>query len=123
MPKRSSDADDDLAFRMGAGALGFFTGAALGLFVSWLAYAVAGAELSFVSTMVGGAIAGLLSGLVLPAEAMALVEAVFHFFIGFFVTAAVEPVASPLEAPNYLKLACFFGSALVIALFVASFFW
>jgi len=119
---RTSDADDT-AFRMGAGALGLFTGAALGLFVSGLGYLVAEAELSFVHSLVGGALAGLASGLVLPVETMAVVEGVLHFFIGFFVTSAGERVESPIESPQYLKLACFFGIALAFALFVLSFFY
>jgi hypothetical protein len=122
MPLRSTDADD-LAFRMGAGALGLFTGAALGLFVAWLGYIVVGAELSFVKGLVGGAAAGLLSGLVLPVEAMSMVEAVLHFFIGFFAAAADERVESSIETPSYLKLAGVFGSALVLALFILSLFY
>jgi hypothetical protein len=93
------------------------------LFVVWLAYVVVGAELSFVRGLVGGALAGLLSGLVLPVEAMSMVEAVLHFFIGFFAAAADERVESPSETPSYLKLAGVFGSALVLALFILSLFY
>jgi hypothetical protein len=62
--------------------------------VAWLAYPVVGAELSFVRGLVGGALAGLLTGLVLPVEAMSMVEAVLHFFIGFFAAAADERVGT-----------------------------
>jgi hypothetical protein len=122
MDPRTTDADDT-AFRMGAGALGLFTGAALGLFVSVLGYLVAETELSFVHSLVGGALAGLVSGVVLPVETMAVVEGVFHFFIGFFVTSAGERAESPVESPQYLKLACVFGVALAAALFILSFFY
>src|SRR5262245_57548257 len=111
MDPRTSNADDT-AFRLGAGALGLFTGAALGLFVSVLGYLVAGTELSFVHAFVGGALAGLASGLFLPIETMAIVEGVFHFFIAFFVTSAGERAHAPIESPQYLKLAGFFGVAL-----------
>jgi hypothetical protein len=122
MDPRTSDANDT-AFRLGAGALGLFTGAALGLFVSVLGYLVAGTEPSFVHAFVGGALAGLASGLFLPIETMAVVEGVFHFFIGFFVAAAGERADAPIESPQYLKLAGFFGVALAVALFILSFFY
>jgi hypothetical protein len=122
MPQRSTDADD-IAFRMGAGALGLFIGAALGFFVAWLGYVVVGAELSVVKSFVGGAIAGLVSGLVLPVEAMSMVEAVLHFFVGFAAASAGETAEPPVEVPSYLKLASLFGVALALALFILSLFY
>jgi hypothetical protein len=119
MPQRSSNSDDT-AFRLGAGALGLFAGAAVGVLVGWLGYVVVGLGPSFEVPVLGGLFAGLVSGLLLPAETMALVEAVVHFFIGFFAATAGEPVESPAEAPSYVKLACLFGAALVLALFVLS---
>ena len=94
--------------RVGAAALGLFAGGAVGALLGWVSL-VTGAETSLALFVFGGAGAGALSGLVYPESTMFVVEAVVHFFVGFFATTAEHVVTPERDAPPLLRLALLFG--------------
>jgi hypothetical protein len=116
---------EGLHFRAGAGALGLFAGVAIGLLLAWLAYAVLSRVPSFPILLFGGAAAGLVAGLILPAETLLMVETLAHFLIGLFAASVDEDLeegsfGSRMERPRYLRLAVIFGVALALVLAIFS---
>ena len=118
MPRENtvpSERTKDANFRMGAAALGMISGMAVGLAVAFLWWAAGPSEPSIATLVFGGAAAGAMTGVVFPDTAMQGVEAVMHFFIGML-SAEVEGVAPPPDAPSWLVAAFFFGVVYAIAL-------
>ncbi|XHS76923.1 hypothetical protein ACFJGW_14430 [Burkholderiaceae bacterium UC74_6] len=123
--RKPASSDNALSFRAGAGALGLFAGIAIGLLLAWLSYAALASAPSFPVLLLGGAVAGLVTGLVLPSETLLLVEAVAHFFVGLLATSANvdiddEIMEAPFERPRYLRFAAIFGAALAISICILS---
>lgn len=104
--RRSRD-DIDLSFRVGAGSIGLFAGGAFGL---CLAFALMAAGLAYVDLampVLGGALAGAVSGLLMPRDTMDAVESLLHFLFGY-VLERTDLIDA--HAPRHLRLAFLFGS-------------
>jgi hypothetical protein len=115
----------DLSFRVGAALLATAAVAAIGLLLGAL-FLYAGWSQSIGGPVVSGAVAGALSGALLPVGAMDFVEGTVHFFIGFFVAsaaAAIDDVPSGLfrrsaERPEWLHWVFVFGAFFALVLWV-----
>lgn len=119
MPQRSPT---DLPFRLGAALLAAASGAAIALLLGLL-FIFAGWSPSLARLVAGGALAGALSGAILPTGAIDFVEGTVHLFIGFFVTATAlgaDEAPSGLfedepERPQWLRWSLVFGVLLGLA--------
>lgn len=103
------------SYRVGAAALGMFSGCAAGFFVLILVGYLAKALPSIPVLLLGGAGAGAVTGFVYPEVAFLLAGAVAHFIAGLLVAAhapdsAFESLTTfDRDAKDWLKAAFWFG--------------
>lgn len=117
----------DLSFRLGAAVLTAVAGMVIGALIG-LPFLLAGWSASMAQPVVGGAIAGALSGLIVPMGAMDFVEATVHFLIGFVTVGsavAVDETSSGLyrdgiRRPAWIRWAFVFGAVWAMVLWLMS---
>lgn len=104
---RPSRGGIDLSYRIGAGSVGMFAGGAFGLCLAVALMAAGLASVDLVMAVLGGALAGAVSGLLMPSDTMDAVESLLHFLFGYVLE---RPDLIDAHAPRHLRLAFLFGS-------------
>ena len=104
--RRSRD-DIDLSFRVGAGSIGLFAGGAFGLCMAFALMAAGLTNADLAMPVLGGTLAGAVSGLLMPSDTMDAVESLLHFLFGYVLE---RPDLIDAHAPRHLRLAFLFGS-------------
>lgn len=104
---RRSREDIDLSLRIGAGSVGMLAGGAFGLCVAFALMAAGLAHVDLAMPVLGGALAGAVSGLLMPSDTMDAVESLLHFLFGYVLE---RPDLIDTHAPRHLRLAFLFGS-------------
>ena len=104
---RQSRDDIDLSYRVGAGSIGLFAGGVFGLCLAFALMAAGVANTNLAMPVLGGALAGAVSGLLMPSDTMDAVETLLHFLFGYVLE---RPDLIDTHAPRHLRLAFLFGS-------------
>ncbi len=112
---RRSRHDIDLSLRIGAGSVGMLAGGAFGLCVAFALMAAGLAHIDLAMPVLGGALAGAVSGLLMPRDTMDAVEVLLHFVFGYVLE---RTELTDAHAPRHLRLAFLFGSLTALLTFV-----
>ena len=104
---RRSQGDIDLSYRIGAGSVGMFADGAFGLCLAFALMAAGLADVDLAKPVIGGALAGAISGLLRPSDTMDAAESLLHVLFGY-VLERTDLIDA--QAPRHLRLDFLFGS-------------
>lgn len=112
----------DPFYRLGAAILAAIAGLLVGLVVALLTVAVGYENTNLGTSLIGGTVAGFLSGLFLPAAVMDFVGGVTSFFLGAVTAAASLRTDKALEPEDFktsggYQIIFVFGFFFVLALY------
>jgi hypothetical protein len=105
--------------RIGMAAAGLLLGIGIGFVLAICLFAAGHVGVSFERSVFGGAVIGVATGLVYPAQVASLAQGVAHFFFGAVAASAGEVGGSSEESAPWLKVAAKAGSLVSIITLVA----
>jgi hypothetical protein len=117
---RHRDAESDLAFRLGAAALGLLGGGALGFLVALVLSASKSADVLFPLLVFGGAALGAAVGYVRGSAGFDLAEGAVNLSFGFVVGIAMRLINPLPESPQWARLLYWCGVALGVYFLVVA---